>query len=224
MSENNENKLNPLELVRNVALSVTDDAAQALLRRAITQHPNRTPAEVLGALDKMYLTGTITSGAAVGAVAAAPGVGTLTALAANVTEVTANLTATMTLALAYAHIHGLEIVDVERKTTLLMGVLLGDTTKGLIAQVSERTGTHWAKQFVKAVPASSLKEVNKILGKNFVTKFGTKEGIIVLGREAPFFIGAFIGGVANGLMAKFAIKSMHKAFGPPPANFPTRTN
>ncbi len=33
---------------------------------------------------------------------------------------------------------------------------------------------------------ATLRQINSVLGKNFVTKYGTKQGIIVLGRVAPF--------------------------------------
>ncbi|MFC4150245.1 hypothetical protein ACFO0M_28665 [Micromonospora mangrovi] len=61
---------------------------------------------------------------------------------------------------------------------------------------------------------------NKILGKNFVTKYGTKQGIIVLGRVAPFGIGAVIGGGANAALATLAVRAGRRAFGEPPASWP----
>jgi hypothetical protein len=45
-----------------------------------------------------------------------------------------------------------------------------------IGKVAERTGQHWARQVVSSVPAQTLKEINKVLGRNFVTKYGAKQG------------------------------------------------
>lgn len=55
-----------------------------------------------------------------------------------------------------------------------------------------------------------------MLGKNFVTKYGTKQGIVVLGRVIPFGIGMAIGGAANGAMSHGIIKASNKAFGDVP--------
>ncbi|MBB0243194.1 hypothetical protein FNQ90_03475 [Streptomyces alkaliphilus] len=89
-----------------------------------------------------------------------------------------------------------------------------------MAEVAERTGQHWGRQVVAKVPIETLRQINKILGKNFVTKYGTKQGIIVLGRVAPFGIGAVIGGGANAAIATFTVRAARRAFGPPPASWP----
>ncbi|WP_284747723.1 hypothetical protein [Amycolatopsis sp. RTGN1] len=67
------------------------------------------------------------------------------------------------------------------------------------------------------MPAGTLLKVNKVLGKNFVTKYGTKQGIIALGRVVPFGIGAAIGGGAN---AALAVRAARRAFGPAPEAWP----
>ncbi|BCL17345.1 hypothetical protein GCM10017556_50840 [Micromonospora sagamiensis] len=58
-----------------------------------------------------------------------------------------------------------------------------------------------------------------VLGRNFITKYGTKQGIIVLGRVAPFGIGAVIGGGANAALATLTVKAGRRAFGPPPTSW-----
>jgi hypothetical protein len=55
-----------------------------------------------------------------------------------------------------------------------------------------------------------------MLGRNFITKYGTRQGIIVLGMVVPFGIGAVIGGGANLVLAETAIRASRRAFGPPP--------
>ncbi|WBC15865.1 hypothetical protein O7600_03215 [Micromonospora sp. WMMA1998] len=73
---------------------------------------------------------------------------------------------------------------------------------------------------VAKVPSETLKQINKVLGKHFVTKYGTKQGIIVLGRVAPFGIGALIGGGANAALATLAVRAGRRAFGSPPPTWP----
>lgn len=93
-----------------------------------------------------------------------------------------------------------------------MAVMLGDVGASGIGKVAERTGQHWARQIVQRIPMSKILAVNKLLGRHFVTKYGTKQGIIVLARVVPFGIGAVIGGVANGVFSQGIIKAW-RAFG-----------
>jgi hypothetical protein len=71
------------------------------------------------------------------------------------------------------------------------------------------------------VPVATLRNINRVLGRNFVTKYGTKQGILVLGKTVPFGIGAVIGAGGNAAFAQFTIRSTKKSFGPPPAEIPT---
>ena len=101
-----------------------------------------------------------------------------------------------------------------------MGILLGESGSATIGKVAERTGQHWARQLVSKVPMSTLKQINKVLGRHFITKYGTKQGIIVLGRVVPFGIGAVIGGGANATVAALAVRAARRAFGPAPQSWP----
>jgi hypothetical protein len=67
---------------------------------------------------------------------------------------------------------------------------------------------------------STLNQINSVLGRNFVTKYGTKQGVIVLGRVVPFGIGAVIGGGANATVAALAVRAARRAFGPAPRSWP----
>jgi hypothetical protein len=60
------------------------------------------------------------------------------------------------------------------------------------------------------VPTATLRQINSVLGKNFITKYGTKQGIIVLGRVVPFGIGAVIGGGANATVAALAVRAARR--------------
>jgi hypothetical protein len=127
---------------------------------------------------------------------------------------------TTLFALSLAEIHGIPMDEIERRRTLVMGILLGSSGARTIPKVAERTGQHWAREIVAKVPASTLKKINTVLGRNFVTKYGTKQGIIVLGQVVPFGIGAAIGGGASALLARGAILAARRAFGEAPATWP----
>jgi hypothetical protein len=98
---------------------------------------------------------------------------------------------------------------------LVMAVMLGDAGVKGIGKVAERTGQHWARQLVRRIPRANIDAANKVLGRYFITKYGTKKGIVVLGRVIPFGIGAVIGAAANGLFSQGIITASNRAFGAP---------
>jgi hypothetical protein len=201
------------------ALRVHGSMVDKNLARARQRRPDATPTEVIRALERMYRSALTGTGAAVGAVAAVPAVGTGAALALSGGEVLSTLEMTALFAFSLAQVHGIPLDEIERRRTLVMGIMLGGSGAETIPKVAEKTGQHWAKQIVAKVPASKLLQINKMLGKNFITKYGTKQGIIVLGRVVPFGIGAVIGGGANLLLAETAIRASRRAFGPPPESW-----
>ncbi|MGC5377502.1 hypothetical protein ACPXB1_03360 [Micromonospora sp. DT68] len=200
------------------------DAQGAMVRkniaRARQRNPEATPAEVIRNLERMYVSALTGTGAAVGGAAAAPGVGTGVALALSAGELFSSLELSALFALSIAEVHGVPIDELERRRTIVMGIMLGGSGSATITKVAERTGQHWGRQVVAKVPAQTLRQINKILGKNFVTRYGTRQGVIVLGRAAPFGIGAVIGGGANAALATLAVRASRRAFGPPPTSWP----
>ncbi|WP_394614753.1 hypothetical protein JNUCC0626_33565 [Lentzea sp. JNUCC 0626] len=190
------------------------------IARARQRNPESTPAEVVSTLEKMYVSALTSTGAAVGGAAAAPGVGTGVALALSAGEMLSSLEMSALFVLSVAEIHGVPLDEIERRRTLLLGILLGESGSKTINKVAERTGQHWARHLVNAVPAEALKRINKVLAPNFITKYGTRQGVVVLGRVVPFGIGALIGGGANAAMAVIAVKAARRAFGPAPEAWP----
>ncbi|HEX7308123.1 hypothetical protein [Lentzea sp.] len=189
------------------------------IARARQRNPEATPAEVIGTLEKMYVSALAGTGAAVGGAAAAPGVGTGVALALSAGEALTSFELSALFVLSVAEVHDIPLDEIERRRTLVLGILLGESGSKTIGKVAERTGQHWARQIISAVPTTTLKQINRVLGVNFVTKYGTKQGIVVLGRVIPFGIGALIGGGANATMAVLAVKAARHAFGDAPKSW-----
>ena len=135
-------------------------------------------------------------------------------------EVLSALELTTLFALSLAEIYGVPWDEIERRRTLVMGIMLGSSGASTIPKVAERTGQHWAREIVAKVPTSTLRQINSVLGRNFVTKYGTKQGIIVLGQVMPFGFGAAIGGGGNALLGWGAIRAARRAFGEAPATWP----
>lgn len=206
------------------ALAIQSPLVRKNIARARQRNPEATPAQVIRNLERMYVSALTGTGAAVGGAAAAPGVGTGVALALSAGEALSSLELSTLFALSIAEVHGIPIDEIERRRTIVMGILLGGKGSETITKVAQRTGQHWGRQVVAKVPVETLRQINKILGKNFVTKYGTKQGIIVLGRVAPFGIGAVIGGGANAALGTLAVRAGRRAFGTPPTSWPGLTD
>ena len=205
-------------LVKGVdkALTIQQPIVEAHVRRIRRSRPDASPAEVIRALEKHYLAAVAALGGATGAVAAAPGPGTAAATALAFVEIPSYLEATTLFSLAVAEVHGVEINDLEHRRLLVLAVLIGNSGVDTVRRMADRTGKHWARSFVRAVPMTAVKRINSVLGRNFVTKQGTKQGILVLGRDVPFGIGAGIGFLGNFALGMSSVKAARKAFGPAP--------
>ncbi|MFV0457968.1 MAG: hypothetical protein ACK5MT_04235 [Actinomycetales bacterium] len=210
------------------SLTIAVDKSASVSRPAILRHiaqsrrsrPEATPEDIVRILGRRF-TGTVTgTGAAAGATAAAPGVSTPISMALAAGDLVGFTTVAALYVFALAEIHSIPIEDLERRRTLLMGVLLGDAGSQAVTRIAGRTGPHWASKAVAAVPVASLRQINTVLGRNFVTKYGTKQGILVLGKQVPFGLGAAIGGAGNAAFAQFTIRSARRAFGPAPLEWP----
>lgn len=221
MSRDREGRQSAALAVRALdkALEIQRPLVLRHLARMRRTRPNSSPAEIIRALEKHYLATVVSSGVAVGGAAAAPGVGTAAALALSVGEVGVFLEASVLFSLAIAEVHGVTIDDLERRRTLVLAVILGNSGSATVEKIAQRTGQHWARKAINSIPIETIRAINRVLGRNFVTKFGTEEGIIVLGRVVPFGIGAVIGGGANAALGTTVTRAARRAFGPPPASF-----
>lgn len=185
----------------------------ARLRRV---HPDDGPSDTVRRLDRYYLAAVTASGGAAGAAGAVPGVGVPAALA----DVLAFTEASVLYTLSLAEVHGLHPEDIEKRQLLVLTVLLGDSAVGVLDQTVKRTGTYWAKWIVDSIPMTAIHKANKLLGPRFITKYGTKQGVLVLSKQVPLGIGAALGGGGNHVFARFTVSSARKIFGPPPAAWP----
>ncbi len=95
-----------------------------------------------------------------------------------------------------------------------MAVLLGNGGSTFVQKAAGRTAPDWGRAIVNGIPMSAIRNANKVLGRNFITKYGTKQGILVLGRSVPVGLGALIGGAGNAALGRTTIAAARTAFGP----------
>lgn len=202
------------------AVGVHQPVIDGYLRRARQRRPDATPAEVLTSLERQYLSAVTALGGGGGAAAAVPGPWSVAAVALNVAEVGAFLEASTCFVLAVAEVHGVQVEDLERRRTLVTAILLGESGAGFVQKAAGRTAPHWGRAIVKGIPMSAINAANRVLGPRFITKFGTKQGLLVLGRQVPFGLGMAIGAGGNAALGRGTIVASRRAFGPAPDAFP----
>ncbi len=211
------------ELLRSAvekALQIQQPIVDAHLTRMRRSRPDAAPAEIVTSLEKQFLASVSAIGAASGGAAAAPGVGTAIAVGLTAFEIGGVVEATALFALSVAEVHGVRVMDLERRRLLVTAILFGEGAVGFVEKAAGKTGKYWGKSLVKAIPMSMINDINKKLGPRFITKWGTKQGVLVLGREIPFGIGAGIGAGGNFLVGRGSVQAARRAFGPAPAVWP----
>ena len=202
------------------ALLSQQSVALRNLERLRRVHPDKSPQEMLTYVNKWYLGAVSASGAGAGAAAAVPnGFGQAAAAALDFAGF---LEASVLYVYTAAELSGVHPEDLESKRLLVSAVLLGQSATGVLEKVIGKVAPHWGKILVgpNVLSREVIKKINMVMGPSFVTLYGSKTGVLVVGKQAPLMIGAVIGGAGNALFATGIIKSAKKIFGPPQDAWP----
>jgi hypothetical protein len=209
MAEADSNKLlQTLDKSIEAAGNVARQRVEGLRRK----HPDLSDAQLLKKVDTAFTSAVTTTGAATGAMAAAPGVGTAAGLVAAAGDTSWFLAAAAGYVLSAAELRGIKVEDFEHQRALVLMVLAGGGGSTFFTKTASRTGPHLGKIVTNAVPLSTIRSINKVLGAHFITKYGTKRGIIAIGKVAPFGVGLAIGAGGNLMMARGVIKTAKLMF------------
>jgi ribosomal protein L11 len=208
-------------------LSVQRPVVLAHLRSVRKHNPAASPDEVIRVLEKRYVRAVTAGGAATGAAAVVPGVGTVASLGISGAETVGFLEASALFAQSVAEVHGVATDDPERSRTLVMAIMLGPAGATLVQQFAgEVTGTgkprsaYWGELVTKRLPSTMLKALAERIRKSFVRRFAARQGANIVFRAVPFGIGAVVGGAGNRIAGQRVAKAAREAFGPAPSSFP----
>ncbi|MFE6864497.1 hypothetical protein [Nocardia sp. NPDC057668] len=189
------------------SLLAADNMVAGRVGRLRERHPNATNAQLIKKLETTYVSSVVASGAATGGAAAVPGAGTVAAIATVGADTSWFLTASIAHVLSVVRVHGIHLTDLEHQKAVVLMVLAGGGGARFVGKTAGRAGPHLGKLLANAVPAETIKTINKVLGRHFVTRMGTRSGVLVIGKAAPFGIGVAIGAGGNMVMAKGIVKA-----------------
>lgn len=209
-------------------LRVQRPVVVAHLRSIRLRHPDASTADIVRMLEKRYLAAVTTGGAAVGATAVVPGIGTGVTLALSGVETIGFLDATALFAQSLAELHGIQVENPDRARALVLTLMLGKEGVDLVAQlgrqVAGKGGTrsaYWGELVTKSLPRAAVSPLVDRLKSAFIHQFAAKGSASVVGKALPFGIGAAIGGTGNHLLGRRVIVGSRQAFGMPPAIYPS---
>ncbi|WP_246159735.1 hypothetical protein [Microbacterium rhizomatis] len=199
----------------------------AHLRSIRLRHPHASAAEIVRMLERRYLTAVTTGGAAVGATAVVPGIGTGVTLALSGVETVGFLEATALFAQSVTEVHGIPIENPDRARALVLTLMLGKEGIDLVAQLAgQATGKgaprdkYWGELITKTLPRVAVGPLVDRLKTAFVHQFAAKGGASIVGKALPFGIGAVIGGTGNHILGRRVLVNSRRAFGLPPLVLP----
>ncbi|BDV30962.1 hypothetical protein [Microbacterium terricola] len=208
-------------------LAIQRPVVVAHLRSIRLRHPQASSAEIIRILERRYLTAVTTGGAAVGATAVVPGIGTGVTLALSGVETLAFLESTTLFAQSVAEVHGIAVGDPDRARALVMTLMLGREGVDLVAQLGRQaSGTgpgrdrYWGELVTKTLPRAAVGPLVDQLKSSFVRQFAAKGGASFLGKALPFGVGAAVGGAGNNILGRRVLVNSRRAFGVPPLALP----
>lgn len=211
----------PQQPVQNAILrilGVQRPLVLAYLRGLQRRHPEAGAYDLARYAERDYLRAVTGTGAAGGAAAVVPGVGTVASLGISSGVAVAFLEATALYAQTIAELHGIAVEDPEAAKALVMAVMLGDEAAGLLAGVSDqilvgKSMVGWGSAFgVATGRGGTWKLVGKELQSRFLRHFAASQAAGAVGRAMPFGIGLAVGGVANRVLGRRVVASTLAAF------------
>ena len=208
-------------------LSVQRPIVLAYVRSVRRRNPHATPAQMADILADHYKNLVTGGGAATGATAVIPGLGTGAALGVAAIETGAFLEGSALYAQSIAELHNLPVEEPARANALIMGLMLGNDGKDMVKKVAAqaqgedvpRRDAAWGAMITKQIPTQMVDMLTKQMRKAMFKRYARRSAGSLIGRILPFGIGAVVGAAVNRKMAGIVIENAQHAFGPAPAVF-----
>lgn len=200
-------------------LSVQRPVVLAHIRGIRRRNPNASPARIIQILERRYQAAVTTGGAAVGATAVVPGIGTGITLSLSGIETMGFLEASALFAQSISEVHGVAVEDPQRASALVMTMMLGDAGASLVRQlagefsgVSPLRSDYWGELITAGLPQFVVTPLSKKVRSEFARRFAVSGTAGMVGKAIPFGVGATIGGVGNYMLSRKVVLSSRQAF------------
>ena len=208
-------------------LAIQRPVVLAHLRSLRLRHPSSSTSELVRILERRYLAAVTTGGAAVGATAVVPGIGTGITLTLSGVETLGFLEATALFAQSVAEVHGIPIENPDRARALVLTLMLGREGVDLVAQLAGQAAgrgvtrdKYWGELVTKTIPRAAVGPLVDQLKNAFMRQFAVRGGASWIGKALPFGIGAAVGGAGNNILGRRVLVNSRRAFGLPPVALP----
>ncbi|MGF3053540.1 hypothetical protein ACQUSY_06180 [Microbacterium sp. YY-03] len=206
-------------------------AVLAHLRSIRLRYPDANAAEISTILERRYLAAVTSGGAAVGATAVVPAIGTGVTLALSGAETLGFLESTTLFAQSIAELHDIPVTDPDRARALVLTLMLGSEGTALLKQLSKQSGgagvtrpEFWGELITKSLPQAAIGPTVDRLKSAFLHRLATHGSASIVGKALPFGIGAAVGASGNFILGRRVVTGARKAFGVPPATIPPALN
>ncbi|MGH1548281.1 hypothetical protein ACRAWB_03500 [Leifsonia poae] len=208
-------------------LGIQRPVVLAHLRSLRRRHPEATADDLARMLERRYVAAVTSGGAAVGATAVIPAVGTGITLALSGLETAGFLEATALYAQSMSELHGIAVDDPERARALVLTMMLGREGSDLVRQLAGQFGgggvtrtAYWGELVTSTLPSMVVGPLVDRLKSAFIRQFAVRGGASIVARAIPFGVGAVIGGAGNNILARRVVQNARLAFGPAPMVIP----
>ena len=208
-------------------LGIQRPAVLAHLRSLRRRHPEATADDLARMLERRYVAAVTSGGAAVGATAVIPAIGTGVTLALSGLETAGFLEATALYAQSMSELHGIAVDDPERARALVLTMMLGREGSDLVRQLAGQFGgggvtrtAYWGELVTSTLPSMVVGPLVDRLKSAFIRQFAVRGGASIVARAIPFGVGAVIGGAGNNILARRVVQNARLAFGPAPLVIP----
>jgi hypothetical protein len=209
-------------------LAIQRPLVLAHIRSIRLRRPHAVPAEIIRILERRYLAAVTTGGAAVGATAVVPGIGTGITLALSGVETLGFVESTALFAQSVAEVHGIAVSNPDRARALVMTLMLGKEGVALVGQLAGQAAgksgprsSYWGELVTKSMPKAAVGPLVDRLKSMFIKQFAAKGGASFVGKALPFGVGAAVGGAGNHILGRRVLTTSHRAFGAAPMYLPT---
>lgn len=208
-------------------LAIQRPVVLAHLRSIRLRNPDATTVQIVRILERRYLAAVTTGGAAVGATAVVPGIGTGITLALSSVETIGFLEATALFTQSVTEMHGIPVENPDRARAMVLTLMLGKEGVDLVTQLAGQAAgkgitrdRYWGELVTKTLPRAAMGPLVDRLKKSFIRQFAAKGGASVIGKALPFGIGAVVGGAGNNILGRRVLANSRRAFGMPPLELP----